>query len=215
MIAYYRACIHWLVLASLLGLSGCGEERLFDPDAFEAVPSFDQQDFSQIAPAESTEYWELHFRMGGAFHRIVDSGGSLSREELPDSLHTILDSVAPYPGFGVGCMPSFCHYYLAVIQNGALSTIRDAQGLRRFLGRVDNEVEALLIVKAEGYYWGGGVESGAIRRVSGGFEVVALRLVYACAPFRTDRILLRVDADSGNVKRLRSEIWEYDKESCI
>ncbi len=72
----------------------------------------------------------------------------------------------------------------------------------------------MLLAAAEGFDWSGEVETGAIRPVEGGYEMVALRLVETCDPIRTDRFLLAVQA-GGAIEELGSEVWEEEPGVCI
>jgi hypothetical protein len=202
------------MLAGMLLLPGCND-TLFNPEDFESVLPFEQLNFSEIVPSAPTEYWELRWQLVDEPYRIVATGGTLEKDQLPESVQTAVDSMQVYEGFGTGCLPVYCRYYIVAVHENVTSTVASVDELHQFLGFIDSETEALLIVRANDFFWGTDKESGGIRRVSNGFEVVALKLVKGCLPVETDRFLLRVFFESGQVQRIDSEIWDYDPNGCI
>ncbi len=85
--------------------------------------------------------------------------------------------------------------------------------LRAFLGPIDQPSEAALVAFAEDYSWRGTVETGGVRPVADGYELVVLELVAVCAPLQVDRVVIQVNA-AGEIRRLRREVWEKSN-ACI
>lgn len=181
---------------------------------FEALPALADLDVSRVQPAEETELWELRESRWGEEHEVVLVGGTAGRDGVDPGVLADFDALVPSWGFGILCLPGDCFYYVASLRGAALETWETAARLRSFLGPIDSREEAMLLAVAEGYHWRGGKETGAIRERTGGWDLVALRMVNSCDPVRTDQFLLRVTAD-GRVTVLDSQIWQSTDGVCI
>ena len=202
-------------LGFLILLQGCGSDRLFNPGDFQSLPRFQELPFSEIAPSYLTDYWELRHQPLDQPFEVIGSGGSLRKDQLPDSIRAAFDSTPAKAGFAPGCQPSYCYDYLTAVRDTMISTVQSSEELRQFLGFLNTETEALLLLHAEGFYWSAdNKEAGAIRHVNGGFEVVVLKEVKSCLPTEVDRFLIRVESESGMVREVRADVWEYSKNLC-
>lgn len=202
-------------LGTVLALQGCQDDaRFLDINDYAPSPIFESLDFSRLEPAQKTEYWEMRVGMGDTSW-VLGSGGKVPEDSLPDSLRAALGGLKSLSGFGGGCLPAYCYRYLVGVRDDGLFSVTTVGELRQFLGEVGNEVEALLLARASGYYWSNESGGNGIRAVEGGYEVIALKLVSTCAPIVEKRVVLRVEAETGAVSELRSRTWHRNEHACI
>jgi hypothetical protein len=192
--------------------SGPGFSSLED---FSALPAFEELDYSGVTPGGDYDYWELRFSFEAQGYQVLGSGGSKSKVELEPDVLEAFEAAHPQAGFDVDCLPGYCYKYVASVDGASVELWASPERLSSFLAPLDSEADAILFAKANGYYWvGDDVETGAIRAVSDGYELVVLRLVESCAPVRTDRFRLYVSRVGGlSVKA--SEVWSEDLGACI
>ncbi len=199
--------------AGVLGMALSGCSSFFEPEQFEPIVLYSSQ-WAAIQPAQPFDLWELRSVGPDLRHEVVASGGIRAREEIdPETLRTF-DRFLVTSGFAQGCLPGHCFSYLISIQGTQIRTWTDPTGLAAFLGPIDAPIEALLLARGHDYYWSGELEAGAIRATGDGYELVVLKLVSACAPVQVNRYLLRVRA-SGEIRVLRNEVRDKNKEACI
>lgn len=192
--------------------SGLGISSL---DDFSLLPPFEVLDYASITPAGDHDYWELRSSFEGQGYEVLGSGGSKSKAELDPDVLEAFETAHSEAGFDVDCLPGFCYKYVASVKGAAVELWANPERLAAFLAPLDSEEEAILFTKAHGYYWvGGDVETGAIRAVSDGYELVVLKLVESCDPVRIDRFRLYV-SEAGSLSVKASEVWDEDFGACI
>lgn len=206
----------WRVQVLLLAAgAGCGDSPTdiddLDLDEFDALPVLENLDYGAVTTAEEYDYWVFRRAFEGSVGTPIAAVGS--RESLPPEVQDELDATVTEEGFGPGCPPGTCHQYIASVSGTSVRVWASVQDLVEFLGEVDTPEDAALLVHAHGYYWAGEKESGAVRAVTGGYELIALRLVNLCAPVQVDRYLLRVNL-SGDLSIQATEVWSRS-EACI
>lgn len=87
--------------------------------------------------------------------------------------------------------------------------------LKAFLGPVDSEEEAALLVNANGFSWEpDNKEAGAIRQVGEEYELIALKTVRFCTPVQMDRFLIRIDR-GGGLGILGEQVFTRMDNSCV
>ena len=204
-----------LILSIALSL-GCSKDTLdVDLDAFMPLPAWEQLNFSNVHPAAAHRYWELRqsFGPGGSEDRILGAGGIVPRAALEPAVLAALDSLQPQVGFSIACLPGFCFKFIAAV-NGTVRAFATHAALLEFLGPIDSQEEAALLIDAHNYYWAPNGEQTGVRTVSGGWELVALQLVKDCSPVQTDRVHLLVRPD-GSLHVLGREVYEKLENACV
>jgi hypothetical protein len=213
-----RASLRIIALAGVLFVQGCDEDRAppLAPNDFRSIPHFDELDFSKIVPSMATDYWELRSQhvdiaTGGFQFWAIATGGSLEKGQLPDTIQAKIDSTHVSEGFGTACYPYYScfFYYIVFVHDNGISTAASVDELRQFLGFIDSETEALMLARANDYYWSPESNVGEIRRVNDGFEIIALKALSLC-PIDIDRFVLHVISETGQVDVLHSEDWDSE-----
>ena len=85
--------------------------------------------------------------------------------------------------------------------------------IKQFLGVIENETEALLLIWAHGYYWGSDKSSAAYRRVDDGFEFVLLKLARWTPPYQINRVRMKV-THGARIHEVDSEVWGFRNSGC-
>ena len=71
-------------------------------------------------------------------------------------------------GFGRECPPAWCFKYVVFVRSNKVGEVLRLAELHAFLGEIDTQDEAILVVEALGYGWGDTREEAAIREVTDG-----------------------------------------------
>lgn len=187
--------------------------------SFVALPALADVGAEGIRPATDVLHWQLRFSWDDDRpDEILLIGGSLGLDGLPESIRSDLAATrASEDGFArnFGCAPAGCHHYIVSADSASVALWDSPADLLAFLGSIDFESEAILLLAGEGYHWRPGDRStGAIRALETGFEAIALEIISPCNPHLVHRHILRVRR-SGAVDRIDSETWFRDPDSCI
>lgn len=176
-------------------------------DGWSSLPARWSLDFAAVTPGEAVDGW--------AYRNIQSEGEDLSADTPVDVIAAVgdlcsgatdvagceaaLDALRPTEGFTGGCSQKLCTQdYLVWTRGDAVGAVVDRASMEAFLGSVESEVEALLLVSAaiDGFGWAASsAKDGAIRATEGGYEVLGTAVVWAAAPFRSDVYRLDVRAD--------------------
>jgi hypothetical protein len=204
------------LFGACLALAGCGDGLSVSLAEFDAIPRLADLSFGQVRPAAAQDYWELRLSFpGDATHEVIGFGGSLGKDELYPDVLAAFEAAHPESGFAVGCLPAGCYQYVVSAAGSAVATWATVERLVEFLAPIDSREDAILMANAHGYTWpGGDVETGGVRDLADGYDLLLLKLVRDCQPVQTDRFLLRVPR-SGDVRVLGSEVWQKDEDACI
>jgi hypothetical protein len=93
-----------------------------------------------LKPNKRIKYWEFNI-----FSHNRDYTNEVRLTEEIQSEDIVLSKTKK--GFGSFCPPSNCSWYLSMRdKNNKITTIDDTKNLKKFIGRIDNEYEAWLIV---------------------------------------------------------------------
>lgn len=211
-----------LSLAGLaLGPLACGDDptalQRVDYASFVALPELGDLGAEGIQVDPSVDHWQLRFSWGDDRDSAILSGGLLTEAQLPDPVRADLAAArASDDGFArnFGCAPAGCYHYVVSVASDVVSVWDTSDELIEFLGAVDFESEAILLLAGMGYIWRPGDRStGAIRPTANGFEAIVLERVSPCNPLHEDRHLLRIGR-SGRIDVIDSEVWQHDVETC-
>ena len=128
---------------------------------------------------------------------------------------TAFNNLQADAGFISGCLPSYCFYYIKYQTQEENLVIASKEDLLNFLGEIDTPSEALLVVRANNYYWAvNDKNSGAVKETQDGFELIVMQTVSYCLPLQTNRFHLKVDRE-GNITIVSEEIAEIDENACV
>jgi hypothetical protein len=198
---------------------GCSAITDIDVDDLAPIPALEQLAFSTIQPAQGITYWELRygFRTCQACNdpadSVVASGGTVTRAQLDAGTRTALAALRPPTGFAQGCLPSQCFFYIAAVQNGNVVSFNTVAALKSFLGVINTEAEAVLLLRASGFWWDPAGEDTGMKTTGTGWEFVVLETVRFCAPIQTDRVRLRISA-AGALREVDREVFEKSN-ACV
>ena len=128
---------------------------------------------------------------------------------------TVFNNLQADAGFISGCLPDYCFSFIKYLQEGDSFLVTSKEDLLNFLGEIDSPGEALLVARANAYYWAvNDKNSGAIKETQDGFELIVMQTVSYCLPFQTNRFHLKVDR-KGNITIVSEEIAEIDENACV
>ena len=128
---------------------------------------------------------------------------------------TVFNNLQADAGFIGGCLPSYCFYYIKYQTQEENLVVASKEDLLNFLGEIDSPGEALLVARANAYYWAvNDKNSGAVKETQDGFELIVMQTVSYCLPFQTNRFHLKVDRE-GNITIVSEEIAEVDENACV
>ncbi|MBL3550017.1 MULTISPECIES: hypothetical protein [Chryseobacterium] len=113
----------------LLGFLGYAQEK----KKFSNIPNILQR----IEPDDKIDSWVLVYNSYGKGQELKTSGGKISY-------------TPQFSGFNL--FPSEdSFYYIAYSSGGKISYIMDVEGLKKFVGKIDNAEEAAIVLAADGY----------------------------------------------------------------
>jgi len=131
----------------------------FDLKYFTPFPAFDRYSFliDSIIPNEYFAYWECVYKdaMPGDFRpiylnrgrRVIYNGDSLKFDHFAASVNSD-------KGFFTECAPLYnCFYYIVGVQQDRKTELIDSEDLLKdFIGRINNDEEAGLVSRINGYF---------------------------------------------------------------
>ncbi|HWN67866.1 MAG TPA: hypothetical protein VNM90_09505 [Haliangium sp.] len=191
-----------------------------DLTAFTPLVKLEELDVeSDVQLAEAATYWELRRTSPGGDDTIVLSAGDKCAEaDDTDLCNQEFDDLTAATGFGPGCPPGSCFYYIAVNRGDTQQVVSSMEELVTFLGNIDTSTEAALIAHAHGYGWDVSTEpagsAGAVRATTEGYELLVTELTQDCDPIITDRVQLTV-ATEGEATPARRQIYGVICNACI
>ncbi|REC43507.1 hypothetical protein [Chryseobacterium pennipullorum] len=124
-----RIATQFMILACILsGVLGYSQKK-----KFSSIPNILQQ----LDPDEKTDSWVLVYNNYGKGQEIKTSGSKINY-------------TPQFSGFNL--FPSEdSFYYIAYSAGGKIGYVTDVEGLKAFVGKIDNAQEAAIILASEGY----------------------------------------------------------------
>jgi hypothetical protein len=138
------------------------------PEGFSRIPG-DATNIknlvSNIIPGETVRYWQYEEWMTGHATLIRSVGES--------SLRKRINSFDVEGGFFSNCVPiPVCHSVVSYITDDEVKYVTSEEAMVKFIGKVDNLEEAILIAMLKGLYVDAGdTRGGSYRKTSDGFEL--------------------------------------------
>ncbi|MEO2072001.1 MAG: hypothetical protein ABGW99_11770 [Zunongwangia sp.] len=212
--------IFFLVIL-LFSCSGDDEGLRVNFNDFEAIP--EAYPFSDIQPETPIAYFEYIQSMPD-YEDPDDQNSIIYRnnvlfsfgETCSDvSCKTAFNELQAEEGFNYSCLPGYCFSYIKYQRQKDNFLVTSKEDVLNFLGEINTPGEALLVARANGYYWAVDEKNnGAIKEVQDGFELIVVKTVSYCLPFQTNRFHLKVDRQ-GNITIVSEEIAEIGENSCV
>lgn len=122
---------------------------------------------TKILPDKKYDYWaciKFENRFSEQKHTIIKQEGNL---QLSKKIQFKTNTY----GFFPGCLPSYCCQYIITIKDGKINYILTEDGLKDFIGEIDNLEEALLIAKIHDYRLDSDIRGSAFREKDGNYEL--------------------------------------------
>lgn len=188
-----------------------------DLETYERPVPIEQLPLDALSPANPIVYVSLRqgFGPGGPQELLASHGVPCGDASDPIRCRAALDAAIPGHGFQYACLPLGCFKYLVFTRGNEVGVITDAAEMRAFLGTIDNRTEALLLVAAHGFFWGGSERiRGAIRDGADFFDLIVTRLTRFCAPVEQTGYAIRVRR-SGELEERSQWIIERQEGVCI
>ncbi|PIF43775.1 hypothetical protein CLU96_0689 [Chryseobacterium sp. 52] len=165
---------------------------------FPNIPNILQQ----IIPNDKMDSWVLVYNSYGKNQEIKTSGGKK-------------DYTPQFSGFDL-FPDEDSFYYIAYTSGGKTNYITDLEGLRKFVGKIDNAEEAAIILTADGY-----MVDEEFKHIAGNYDEDAAnyyldlgKLTSKECPYQKTHYTLTVNKSSGavsNVKDNGTYIELYNK----
>lgn len=208
----------------LLVLTGCKKDTVVplehsDILAIEKFTKVENPDILlSLKPTAAFDYVELRMSSGqgpegNELYFVRASAGKIT--ELKGAC---LDMFKQLPvqqkGFAEDCIP-LCHFnYIVAAAGTEVKIYNSLPALKSFLGDIDTESDAALMVVANSYEFDFNNKAVAgVRKVDGGYEVLCKKRVKSCNPVQYDQFWLKVSTDG--IITIKQEILYSTLDACI
>ena len=187
-----------------------------DLNEFEKLEAVENLNFDSVTASESVTYWEI--REDGLHPedeaKVLSASGQLCNNASDEeACKEEFDGLRPGTGFGWHAHPVDLYFYLAVNEGTENSSVVDHAGVGQFLGEIESKEEAALLALSHDYFWFNGKESGAVREVDDGFELIVLKTISLCMPIQSNRVLLKIHQD-GTQTVVHEEVFRKLEGYC-
>lgn len=119
----------------------------------------------------------------------------------------------PVRGFFNECRPGWCYSYIAFIDNKKVNYITDEEGLRKFMGRIDNLEEALLLSKINGLWIDSKeMRASSYKRTVKGFELNLVKSESCPVKYESRRVFIH---SNGNFTSESTGVYHEEPDQCI
>jgi hypothetical protein len=180
---------------------------------FSPLTNVSNLNLNNIQPAEEVLYFEIReVKQLGTGYTVVNKSGELCTDSSePELCIASFEALHTEKGFGWHDHPADLTYYLAVEYNDKSTVIDTVDAVMSFLGTVETAEEAILLAVSNEYFIS--EETGGIRQVSDGFELILYQLVSLCTPIQIDRVWIHIDIE-GKINEIDREIDTLEKDFC-
>lgn len=170
-------------IALFLGILGNAQEKT----KFPGIPGILQQ----IIPNDRIDSWVLVYNSYGKNQELKTSGGK--KEYTPQ-----------FSGFNL--FPSEdSFYYIAYSAGGKMNYITDLEGLKKFVGKIDNAEEAAIALTADGYMVDSEFKdiAGNYHQDSSNYYLDLGKLTSEKCPYQKTHYTLTVNKSTGVVSHIK------------
>ncbi len=183
------------------------KEAPFKKLPFDLSTNFRDSIAKQIIPNKNYKYW--------AYCSLRDGYSEKSRIIIKQGGDTLFkfkaDPNTAIHGFYQGGHPGYSANYLLVNDNGKKEVLETEDGLRKFLGPIDNLEEAVLLALSYGYVLDTDIKGNAYRIKDGNYEMHLLK--YNDYPFRKESVEVIVNKE-GFIKTQSLDIYCKKWDDC-
>lgn len=109
------------------------------------------------------------------------------------------------------CQPSYCGYRIAYIENDQWNFVANEEELKLFIGKIDNEYEAFLIAKINGYEIDTVPEGNGFKKTNFGYKLKVMK--YEICPQTKQSFIIHV-YKNGDYKEIKT-LDVYYRSHCI
>lgn len=213
------------LLGLLLLLTACNKDTGFLPKLDSNrlnVEDFTKVENSSILlslkPTAAYDYVELRMSsgqgpMGNEMYMVRAYTGN--KMDLGGTCLETLDNLpAQESGFAEDCTPICFFHYLVSVKNNEVNIYNTIDGLKNYLGDIDSESDAALLVLASGYEFDFNDKAVAgVKKVAGGYEVLCKKRIKSCSPIQYDQFWIKVSTN-GTIT-IKKEILYSTMDACI
>ena len=197
-----------LIFVSLIS---CGKNSVRIENGFTKIND-EYQDrnklIEQIKPNKEYVYWEYATFTPDLYNNqkevIRKCGDTLIRNNYT--------FYPPESGFFNECLPGTCFSYATYIENDDVHYVTDEVEMKKFIGKIDNLAEAILILKMYDLWFDPKEKkAGSFKKTNNGFELYMMK--YKSCPETKESIKVEIDS-IGNFKLKNNGIY-YKSNNCI
>jgi len=191
-----------LIVIIIFSLISCNE-------SFEKLPEKYRSDeylLKQIKPSSKIEYWQIDYVTGFSPDKIFSSGNLNLSKKIP------LPENQNLGGFFTGCQPLYCNYRILYIENNKWNFVQDKDELTKFIGKIDNEFEAFLIARINGYDIDSKSQGNGFKKTDYGYKLKVM--IYNSCPETKKSFIITVD-ENGKLNKLKDLGYYLQSGDCI
>ena len=175
-------------------------------------PFKEKIDSLEINPGIEYDYFE--YKIGPKSKTTLISKSKLNGKRKQNQLKTSFDSIQVQKGFS-----EFPHiygfHYIISSKNEIIQIWNSKEELKKFLGDIDTETEALIYSMAQGFPpIANDTTQTAVKKENGFYIVRATRMDSLCDPIITNRYTFKIDKN-GILDTLETKEIFRDEKGCI
>ncbi|MGL2993370.1 hypothetical protein [Flavobacterium sp. TSSA_36] len=200
-----------ILLIIFLSLISCGKNSIRIEKGFTKISNEYQNRnklIEHIKPNKEYVYWEYVLFTPDLYNRQTEI-----IKKCGDTL--IKNNYTFYPpesGFFNGCLPSSCFSYIAFIENDDVHYVTNEVELKKFIGKIDNIEEAILISEIYDLWFDPKEKkAGSFKKTNNGFELYMMK--YNSCPEKKESIKVEIDS-IGNFKSKNNGVY-YKTNICL
>ncbi|MFZ4930376.1 hypothetical protein [Chryseobacterium sp. Mn2064] len=184
-------------------------------EKFQKLPSKEsdvEHLLKKIKPNNNVSYWQVehfpNYEDETQESRIVFSKGQYSNKQVSSP-----PNHNDWNGFFEGCQPIFCAYRIVYLENNIWKTAKSEEDLKNFISTIDNEYEAFLIGKINGYEIDYYSEKGnGFIKDKSGYNLNMMK--YNSCPESKESFTLFIN-DSGKITATKNNGFYLKTKNCI
>lgn len=194
---------HFEVIFLLFLLFSCGKDSEYSSLTKEQINN--EFLLKSIHPNDpGIEYWEINYLNFLTPETIYFTGNTELKPSLEDR---------QLNGFFQDCQPLHCAYNIIYFKNDKWQSVTSEQELKKFIGKVDNEYEAFLSAKIDGFSIDSQNKKGNGFLISD--KAFFLKVMkYESCPVSKESFLLRLSSE-GKILSQKSLGYYYKSTDCI
>ena len=151
----------------------------------------------KIIPNEKYKYWEYVWSMPHPQGKEDFDKIKLKKGKISSRKKYQIKNPTPYQGLFKQCMPGTCYYYIAYLENNKINYITTNEGLKTFIGKINNIEEALLVLALDDIHFNfDNSETLTYKMTPNGYELNMEKTIGKCPYDKTYKIeFLKIKID--------------------